>query len=169
VSAGTYALILRAPEPARIRVGSLGPMEVLPGPHVYVGSAFGPGGLAARVGRHVRGDGRVRWHVDHLRAVAEVEGAWITTDPVRREHLWAEVFRAWPGATVPLAGFGASDCSCETHLVRLRRRPSLARFRRVVAARDRTHAAVVRFPAEKPDSRRTPGRMGGCAAPRRKS
>jgi Uri superfamily endonuclease len=156
---GTYALILHADEPGRIRIGRLGEMDVRPGPYVYVGSAFGPGGLAARVGRHVRGDGRARWHVDHLRVVAGVEDVWISADPVRREHLWAGLFRDWPGATVPLAGFGASDCSCETHLVRLRRRPSLARFRRVATARVGDHAPIERLLPENPESRDPPGRM----------
>ncbi len=128
---GTYALILRADRPARIRVGRLAVMDVTPGFYVYVGSAFGPGGLDARVGRHRRGDGRVRWHVDYLRRVTRVVEVWATTDPVPHEHDWAAVFRDWPGATTPLAGFGASDCACPTHLVRLRRRPSLARMRRV--------------------------------------
>ena len=130
---GTYALILRADRPAHIHVGRLGAMNVAPGFYVYVGSAFGPGGLDARVGRHRRGDGRVRWHIDHLRAVTRVVEVWATTDPVRREHDWAGVFRCWPGASVPVPGFGASDCACRTHLVRLQRRPSLARMRRMTS------------------------------------
>ena len=141
---GTYALVLRADTASRIRVGRLGPMDVEPGFHVYVGSAFGPGGLAARTGRHVRGDGRVRWHVDHLRAVTDVVAVWVTRDPVRREHDWARIFAAWPGASVPMPGFGASDCRCETHLVRLPRRPTLARLRRIARDLDGDHGPIER-------------------------
>lgn len=54
---GTYALRPRAEEEQTIEVGALGEMSIRPGWYVYVGSAFGPGGLQSRVLRHVRGDG----------------------------------------------------------------------------------------------------------------
>ena len=53
---GTYALLLRASKEQTIEVGALGAMPVRPGMYVYVGSAFGSGGLQARVGRHAWGD-----------------------------------------------------------------------------------------------------------------
>ena len=37
-----------------VPIGKLGVLHLLPGIYVYVGSAFGPGGIAARVGRHAR-------------------------------------------------------------------------------------------------------------------
>jgi len=37
--------------------------------YVYVGSALGPGGLAAKVGRHLGGRKMCRWHTAYLRAV----------------------------------------------------------------------------------------------------
>jgi Uri superfamily endonuclease len=33
------------------------------------------------------------------------------------------------GASVPIAGFGSSDCRCKTHLFFFRRRPSFKEFR----------------------------------------
>ena len=51
---GTYALILRASTAQTIQIGRLGDLVMQPGYYIYVGSAFGPGGLAARVGRHLR-------------------------------------------------------------------------------------------------------------------
>jgi Uri superfamily endonuclease len=55
-SAGTYALVLAAQKQRTISVGKLGILDVRPGFYVYVGSALGPGGLAARIGRHARQD-----------------------------------------------------------------------------------------------------------------
>lgn len=46
---GTYALILRSDSAARVRIGHLGVLAATRGYYVYIGSAFGPGGLAARL------------------------------------------------------------------------------------------------------------------------
>lgn len=116
---GTYALFLRAGEQRTIAVGALGEMTVQPGVYVYVGSAFGPGGVQARVHRHARADGALHWHVDYLRAVTTLERVWWTHDETRRECDWASALRAWEASTVPLDGFGASDCACPSHLMRV--------------------------------------------------
>jgi Uri superfamily endonuclease len=142
---GTYALLLRADTEQDVEVGALGVMTVKPGTYVYVGSALGPGGLRARVERHVRGDGALHWHVDYLRAVTTLEAVWYTHDPERRECIWAEVLRSLPGATVPLDGFGASDCNCSAHLVRMKSVPALSAFRTHIHERCLDHAAVNRI------------------------
>jgi Uri superfamily endonuclease len=147
---GTYALLLRADEAEEIEVGALGAMAVRPGVYVYVGSAFGPGGLRARVGRHARGDGALHWHVDYLRAVMTLGAVWYTHDPERRECLWAVVLRSLPEATVPLDGFGASDCPCPAHLVRFAEPPSMARFRNRIHARGDNHSSVSRMDGTPP-------------------
>jgi Uri superfamily endonuclease len=126
---GTYALLLHANRNRTITVGALGELQVSSGTYVYVGSALGPGGLRARVERHVRGDGHRHWHVDYLRAVTELSAVWYTHSEQRRECMWASVLRRHSEASIPLPGFGASDCECPTHLVALDMRPSLAEFR----------------------------------------
>ena len=73
---GTYALVLRLSRRMEIVVGRLGVLEAQPGYYVYVGSALGPGGLAARLGRHLRREKTWHWHVDYLRAAAHVEELW---------------------------------------------------------------------------------------------
>jgi len=142
---GTYALLLRGEEPQEIEVGALGTMTVRPGTYVYVGSAFGPGGLRARVERHVRADGALHWHVDYLRAVATLDAVWYTHDTQRRECTWAEVLRSFPGVTVPLDGFGASDCTCPAHLVRMDSTPSVSAFRTRLRERYLDHETISRF------------------------
>jgi Uri superfamily endonuclease len=129
---GTYALVLRSSTRQRVRVGSLGELRVRPGFYVYVGSAFGPGGVRARVRRHSRGGRRAHWHVDHLRRIVDVDEVWYSHDPARREHAWAALLETAPGASVPLPRFGASDCACDSHLFFFETSPSLSRFRRRV-------------------------------------
>ncbi|MCS4198804.1 GIY-YIG nuclease family protein [Salinibacter ruber] len=143
---GTYALLLQNEERQEIEVGALGEMIVRPGVYLYVGSAFGPGGLRARVWRHARGDGALHWHVDYLRAATALEAVWYTHDPERRECTWAAVLRSLPGASDPVDGFGASDCTCPAHLVHVAEWPSWDRFRDHLHARVDTHSAVCRAP-----------------------
>jgi Uri superfamily endonuclease len=121
---GTYALLLRPTGSGEVRIGALGTLELRPGRYVYVGSAFGPGGLAARVGRHVEHPDTRHWHIDHLLDAVEVVEVLYTLDPRRREEAWARFFRGATGASVPLGSFGAGDCGCEGHLVHLREAPS---------------------------------------------
>lgn len=128
---GTYALILRPTMPGEVEIGALGTLRLEPGWYVYVGSALGPGGLAARVGRHADDAEKKprHWHIDHLLPATDLAEVWYTVGPDRREEAWARHVRSRPGATVPLAGFGAGDCGCAGHLVHAPRRPRLDRLR----------------------------------------
>ncbi len=88
----------------------------------WVQMARGPGGVRARLGRHLRGDGRPRWHVDFLRAhAAPLAWAWTTAlpDEVPWECLWSQALADLPSISVPVPGFGASDCrrGCLAHLL----------------------------------------------------
>jgi Uri superfamily endonuclease len=94
-----------------------------------VGSALGPGGLRARVTHHRKLSRRPHWHIDYLRPGARLDQIWYGYDKVRREHQWARVIRALRGASVPVAGFGSSDCTCTAHLFFFTRRPSFREFR----------------------------------------
>jgi Uri superfamily endonuclease len=129
---GTYVLVLRLAGPVRLEVGRLGTFDLSAGFYAYVGSAFGPGGLAARVAHHLRVAERPRWHVDHLRRVAEPVAVWHTTDLRRLEHEWAAELAKRLTPSVP--GFGASDCRCPTHLFFARRQPREGSFRFVNAS-----------------------------------
>lgn len=51
---GTYLLLLRVDSPCMVNVGRLGTATLGLGWVLYVGSAFGPGGLAARLRHHLR-------------------------------------------------------------------------------------------------------------------
>jgi len=112
---GTYALLLRCASCRRVSIGRLEVLQLRPGWYVYVGSAFGPGGLRARISHHQRVARRPHWHVDYLRRRAQMFAVWYVCGK-RCEHEWARFVGAMPGATIPLTGFGSSDCGCPTHL-----------------------------------------------------
>ena len=109
---GTYALFIELYAPTVINVGRLGPIEFREGCYAYVGSALG--GLAARVGRHLRRRKRLHWHVDYLLEKARLsEVAWGLSDK-RLECRIADGLRQQGFRSVPR--FGASDCKCPSHL-----------------------------------------------------
>ena len=119
---GTYALHLWLNDPERMRIGKLGEFYFPPGDYIYIGSALGPGGLKARLTRHLRGKNRHHWHIDWLRDMVDVIGVYYITCVSHYECKWSQSLLNLPQATVPAAGFGASDCRksrnlCEAHLV----------------------------------------------------
>lgn len=129
---GTYVLILRLPCPATITVGRLGCFQFPAGWYAYAGSARGPGGLAARIARHLRVSKPLRWHVDYLRTRAQPVEVWYTQGHRRQECGWAAALSALPGASIPVPRFGASDCHCPAHLTYFATLPDLAAFARAV-------------------------------------
>lgn len=125
---GTYALILGLENDTTIPIGRLGQFDFPAGYYIYVGSAFGPGGLSARLRRHVTGAGRRHWHIDYLRQGAIPLQIWFLAGPPHREHAWARLFEAMEEAATPVPGFGASDCRCPAHLFHFGRSPSWNAF-----------------------------------------
>ena len=132
---GTYALLLRLKTDETVRVGMLGVFRFSPGYYLYVGSAFGSGGLAARIKRHLVSDKPLRWHIDYFRKQCNVLSAWISYDAARREHDWASIIQGMDGARICAAGFGSSDCSCAAHLFRFHNKPKFEIFRRLICKR----------------------------------
>ena len=106
---GAYLLLLRldGSTPLPPHFGGRLPAGV----YGYVGSARGPGGVAARCRRHLRARKPRHWHVD-----------WLSTHAAAR--LVAPFYRAREcdvldalvscGANLPVAGFGSTDCRCCT-------------------------------------------------------
>lgn len=125
---GTYVVIFRCNAAASERVGRLGRIDLRKGYYGYVGSAFGPGGVRARISRHWRLHKKVHWHIDYLRHRLVPLGAWYSHAPRRLEHDWANCLGGLPGATA-VAGFGCSDCRCQAHLFHFPTRPALSLFR----------------------------------------
>lgn len=136
---GTYALVMSAAANASVRIGRLGDLRLRPGFYVYVGSALGPGGVRARLAHHIRPSSRPHWHIDYLKVHAAVEQVWYCHNRVSREHEWGRCLAAMRGASMPMPGFGASDCRCRSHLFFFGDRPSLNGFARKLRAFDQSH------------------------------
>ena len=104
----TQALAITHPEPATLA----------PGVYLYAGSARGPGGLRARLRRHLATDKKCRWHIDQLTTKATERFAlgWLTGTE-------CDLIRALDGQARiqhPIRGFGSSDCKeCISHMLRL--------------------------------------------------
>jgi Uri superfamily endonuclease len=115
-AAGAYLLAVDLAAPLALDFGGFGGRVLPPGRYVYCGSAYGPGGLRARIGRHLKRGKPLRWHVDRLTAAGHVAGI----AAIAHAHECDLVARvlAVPGATVPAPGFGSSDCRrCPAHLI----------------------------------------------------
>ncbi len=114
---GTYVLIVHVDQLLALAVGRLGTHTLPGGYYAYVGSAHGPGGLRARLLRHLRAEKPRHWHIDYLTAAAPVTAIWLRESPQRLECAWAREIIA--RGTVPVPRFGSSDCSCPAHLIAL--------------------------------------------------
>jgi Uri superfamily endonuclease len=139
---GTYALVLSARANGLVRVGRLGLLPLQPGFYVYVGSALGSGGVRARLAHHLKTSQRPHWHIDYLRRHTSLAEVWYCYDRASWEHAWAQCLGTLPGASVPLAGFGSSDCQCESHLYFFQSRPSRNAFVRSLRASCQRHPPV---------------------------
>jgi Uri superfamily endonuclease len=134
--AGAYVVAVAVATSIQVRCGGAAPALLRAGRYLYCGSAYGPGGLQARLGRHFRKDKAIRWHVDQLTTRGEVLGAWAIPRGDECELVQRLAF-----LPVPVAGFGATDCArCRSHLLRWPRR--VARSAIVAALADRGEQPV---------------------------
>ncbi len=99
---------------------SRGSRTLAPGRHAYCGRAYRPGGLRARLRRHLKHEKARRWHIDHLTTAGRIFALGLV--PGGQECALVDGFGRQRGVEVPLAGFGSSDCaSCPAHLLRIGR------------------------------------------------
>jgi len=112
---GTYGIVLTLAAPTSCTIGALGSWHFPAGSYLYVGSAWGSGGLRARVSRHLRGTTARRWHIDYLRALTDPIGVWVARDE-RLECAWARALSNGTPTAIVVPRFGASDCRCPSHL-----------------------------------------------------
>ncbi|MCH4151634.1 MAG: GIY-YIG nuclease family protein [Sphingobium sp.] len=114
---GAYALILTFCRPlAFTHKGAV--HQLTPGAYIYAGSAYGPGGLRARLRRHFRAEKRPHWHIDALTVAADRLSALA----LERGRECAIISRLMDSGAfqAPIPGFGSSDCAlCTSHLLRL--------------------------------------------------
>jgi Uri superfamily endonuclease len=120
---GAYLLHLIAKQPVLAKAGALGIIHLPAGHYVYVGSARS--GIAGRLSRHKRlaetKEGKLRWHIDYLLVHPGIRLDATRALEGQDECAVSRRFSARNGVTVPIAGFGSSDCTsgCRAHFYRL--------------------------------------------------
>ena len=131
---GTYVLIACVSQMKRLEIGCLGAFDIVPGFYAYVGSAFGSGGLRARVGHHLESTTAPHWHINQLLRIARPVEVWYTTAHQKLEHHFADLLEKAPQSRVPIHRFGSSDYhrTRSSHLFFSKRAPSFDWFRQKV-------------------------------------
>ena len=116
---GAYLLMVETADSVSITLPGSGRMTIPPGTYLYVGSAMG--GLAGRLRRHLRGERKRHWHIDHLLDAGRVVGVvpLPMNDGGEGECAVAEYLLGEVGRERAVAGFGCSDCGCYSHLWRV--------------------------------------------------
>lgn len=108
---GSYLLIIKLENDAKITIGKLGEVEFNKGFYVYVGSALN--GLEQRIQRHLRENKKTHWHIDYLLKHVTVSDIFYKENNAREECIIAKKFE---GTLPSILGFGCSDCKCKSHL-----------------------------------------------------
>ena len=112
-------------------IGRLGTFDLKPGYYLYVGGAYGSGGLRARIGDHLEPAQPRRWHIDYLLTVAMPREVWFSTESPKREQRWSAMLRRWSSLRTPIPRFGSSEYrrSRTTHLFYSKSRPLFEDFK----------------------------------------
>lgn len=125
-----------------IRIGKLGVYEFPKAYYVYCGSAHGPGGIYSRVGRHLTDGKKLRWHVDYAMQYMTPVEVWVSIQAEKLECAWSNLLNTL-GGEVLVAGFGSSDCSCPSHLLKFNTIPVFGDFQRICPAHHEPRCVVV--------------------------
>ena len=112
-----YTIYLRLDRDESIKVGKLGNCSFQKGTYIYIGSA--KRNIIKRIQRHKDIEKKLQWHFDYLRPFGMITKI-ITYDERLGERALAEKIRKIEHGTLPIKGFGSSDCKCSSHLIYLK-------------------------------------------------
>lgn len=110
-TATTYQLHIVVSRPLPVVIGRLGRFTLASGHYVYTGSARR--NLRARLLRHLNAEKARHWHIDYL-----LGGQGIAITGIHLSGLEECTLNQAVEGSVPVPGFGASDCrrGCGSHL-----------------------------------------------------
>ncbi len=123
---GIYVVLISVRENILVKVGALGEILFEKGLYAYVGSA--QNNLEKRVKRHFRKNKPKFWHIDYLLENKEAEIIEVYYKEAEKSEE-CQVAGEIKEVSQPISGFGASDCSCISHLFKLNDPKS---FRKIV-------------------------------------
>jgi Uri superfamily endonuclease len=128
---GAYVMAIELAETIVVTLCGRAAIDLPAGRYLYCGSAKGPGGLKARLSRHMRRGKAMHWHIDQLTERGSVVGSWIS--PGGDE---CELVRRFTQLPIPIPGFGSSDCGkCRSHLLQWSNRTALPLLDAGISAR----------------------------------
>ena len=110
---GIYVLVIKIYKTISVTIGALGLLTFPEGLYAYVGSA--QNNLELRVKRHRSIEKHLFWHIDYLlnNEAAKVIGVYCVQGNKTKE---CKIARLLEKNAEPIAGFGCSDCHCQSHL-----------------------------------------------------
>jgi Uri superfamily endonuclease len=118
---GSYVIVGELLNEVSIISGTFSGQILAGGFYLYAGSAFGPGGLKARIGRHLKSETKKFWHFDHLKDFLKIREIWYSLSGEKNfECYFIRKLQAQGSASFPILKFGSSDCrsACPAHLVK---------------------------------------------------
>jgi len=120
---GVYTLVIFLQAKTSLRINGRKCSILQRGYYAYTGSALGKGAtsIRKRVERHLKKRKNKHWHIDYLLAnsKAKVEAVIAAQTSIKQECRVNRLIQATKGITIPIVGFGASDCrhGCRSHLL----------------------------------------------------
>ena len=129
---GNYLLILHLLKTGEIAVGKKIKHVFTEGYYIYIGSAYGPGGLQKRLERHFSKEKKIYWHIDYFLQHSKLIEAWTIAPAISLEHEIAEFLHTIPDFKPAYPHFGSSDCNCPTHLFKYGRKPIISEINKLL-------------------------------------
>ena len=113
---GIYVLVISVEQDFQVNVGTLGILRFEKGLYAYVGSAQNC--LEKRVRRHLGKNKKKFWHIDYLLDNSGTKILQVYHRDARRPEE-CKIAQELSKKGSSMAGFGSSDCKCESHLFKI--------------------------------------------------
>lgn len=113
---GAYILSFFVEEDININVGKFGNIPFKKGNYLYIGSAYGSGGLRSRLKRHSHIQAKKHWHFDYIRPFVTLKKLEAYAYGHECEIV-ERCIKEYKGKAF-CKGLGSSDCQkCESHFL----------------------------------------------------
>jgi sugar fermentation stimulation protein A len=115
INSGSYIIVYKLYDEQEIKIGKLGKFTFPKGFYIYTGS--GLRNLKQRISRHLRKEKSVKWHIDYLSMKCEPVWHYMIEDGINHECELSSKMNRLTCFSMPVKGFGSSDCKCDSHLL----------------------------------------------------
>jgi len=115
----TYLLLIYLKRSSILKIGKKGYKEFEKGYYVYVGSGRRYG--FQRIIRHIKKLKKLKWHIDYLLRMGEIEMVWIILGGITNECQLSSSLQK--RGLIIMKKFGSSDCKCPSHLFYFKNNP----------------------------------------------